>query len=105
MQCYTTQRDADVFHGPDEFRPERWLDEADITPAMKEMFMPFSKGSRACLGKNLAMMELKLVTATLLQRFVISAPPHTTPESMAMRDHFLVQPKGGRCDLIFTPID
>lgn len=81
------------------------MNEAAATPSMKEMFMPFSKGSRACLGKNLAMMELKLVTATLLQRFEVSAPPETTAYSMAMRDHFLVLPKSGRCDLVFTPMD
>ncbi|KAK6412652.1 hypothetical protein LTR95_017947 [Oleoguttula sp. CCFEE 5521] len=47
MQCYTTNRDADAFPDPDSFSPDRWLKTAGGTAAMKELFMPFSKGTRA----------------------------------------------------------
>lgn len=73
----------------------------EMTNEMKVLFMPFSTGPRACLGKNLAMMELKMITATILRRFQVKSPPTTTEESMSMKDHFLVLPKGGKCDLIF----
>ncbi|KAJ9609570.1 hypothetical protein H2200_005897 [Cladophialophora chaetospira] len=102
MQCYTTQRDPKVFRNPDVFDPSRWFEpQSDL---MKELFMPFSKGTRACLGKSLALMELKLITATLLKDFTVSLAPSCTKESMVMTDHFLVIPKGGRCELIFSPI-
>jgi tryprostatin B 6-hydroxylase len=67
---------------------------------MKDLFMPFSKGTRACLGRNLAMMELRQVTAAVLQKYNVSAAPATTLESMEMRDHFLAVPKAGRCELV-----
>lgn len=102
MQCYTTQRDAETFPEPDKFEPSRWL--VPETDAMKEMSMPFSKGPRACLGKNLAIMELKLITAPLVKDFVVSLGPNCTDDSMVMMDHFLVLPKGARCDLIFSPL-
>lgn len=105
MQCYTTHRDTNAFPHPGEFNPDRWMDPSGVTAEMKELFMPFSKGTRACLGKSLAMMELKLVTAKLLERYQITAPPTTTSESMEMRDHFLVLPRDGRCDLIFSSVD
>lgn len=67
--------------------------------------MPFSSGSRACLGKNLAMMELKIVTATIIRSFNVRPAVDATEECMAMTDHFLVAPKGGKCNLIFSAID
>ena len=104
MQCYTTQRDPTAFPQPDEFNPARWLEPNVVTSEMKELFMPFSKGSRACLGKNLAMMELKLISAALLQSYETNLAPTATEDCMTMTDHFLVLPKGGKCELIFSPI-
>jgi cytochrome P450 len=102
MQCYTTQRDLNIFSDADVFDPSRWFEPQ--SDAMKELFMPFSKGSRACLGKSLALMELKLITATLVRDFAVSLAPSCTEECMIMTDHFLVIPKGGRCELIFAPV-
>lgn len=102
MQCYTTQRDPDVFHDPDSFQPDRWLDPKAVTPEMKTMMMPFSVGSRACLGISLAWMELKVITSALVRHYEVSLAPGTTDESMTFWDHFLAAPKSGKCDLIFT---
>jgi cytochrome P450 len=102
MQCYTTQRDPRVFANPESFLPERWLEPDAMSAEAKALYMPFSSGTRACLGKNLAMMELKLITATLLQQFDVQLAPDTNEDSMAMKDHFLAIPKSGKCDLIFT---
>lgn len=58
------------FHEPDLFRPERWLGEGD------EYFndhlnasLPFGTGPRVCIGRNLAYMEMRLITAHLLWHF------------------------------------
>ncbi|KAK5047410.1 hypothetical protein LTR84_006506 [Exophiala bonariae] len=100
MQCYTTHRDPDTFPDPDNFDPARWLDPE--SEKMRDMFMPFSKGPRACLGKNLAMMELKLTTATLVKDYTVKLAASCTDDSMAMTDHFLIIPKGGKCELLFS---
>ncbi|OJJ65691.1 hypothetical protein ASPBRDRAFT_139582 [Aspergillus brasiliensis CBS 101740] len=50
----------------DEFRPERW---EKITDRQKKAFIPFSYGPRACLGRNLAEMELRLITASWARRY------------------------------------
>jgi cytochrome P450 len=100
MQCYTTQRDPTAFPDPEAWKPDRWLT-SKISNEMKELFMPFSKGPRACLGKNLAIMELKLSTATLVLQAIVKLAPDTSDESMEMKDHFLALPKGHKCNLIF----
>lgn len=105
MQCYTTQRDPKVFQNPDKFDPARWLTDEAVSNEAKESFMPFSKGTRACLGRNLALMELRLVTANLLSRFAVSRAPETTDESMSITDHFLLLPKSGRCHLVFSRLE
>lgn len=104
MQCFTTQRDPAAFEDPDTFDPNRWLS-SESTSEQKLLFMPFSRGTRACLGKNLAMWELRRTTAELLSRYLVSAPSSTNEDSMEMRDYFLALPKAGRCELIFSPLD
>lgn len=102
MQCYTTQRESRAFPEPDVFAPERWLTESGPSEEMKALFMPFSKGTRACLGIHLAMMELKLTTARLVGEYVVTVGDSMRDTDMDMKDHFLVLPAGGRCDLAFT---
>ncbi|GAB9470732.1 hypothetical protein Gpo141_00007969 [Globisporangium polare] len=55
------------------FRPERWIDPETGRVRSESSFklIAFHAGPRRCLGKNLAMMEMKIVVATLLSRFQI----------------------------------
>lgn len=56
-----------------------------------------------CLGKGLGMMELKLTVAAILAKFQvrIAEEDGMKTDDMDMMDHFLVQPNGGRCLLVF----
>ncbi len=63
------------FVAPHEFRPQRWLEAGDAPGAAaasaKRVSMPFGAGPRICPGRYLAMLEMKLVMATLLGGFDI----------------------------------
>ncbi|CAL5212255.1 unnamed protein product [Lathyrus oleraceus] len=57
--------------GPDfmEFKPERWLREGVFVPKCPFKYPVFQAGARVCLGKELAIVEVKAVVAALVRRF------------------------------------
>ncbi len=63
------------------FRPERWIvnEDAGITTAdvasTRSCFHPFSAGPGACVGQNLAMLEMSLVIARTLYRMDVRLAP------------------------------
>jgi cytochrome P450 len=61
-----------------EFKPERFIDGATDKPRMVSSFEFFSfhAGPRICIGKHLALLELKLLTATLLSRYRLEVLPN-----------------------------
>lgn len=59
-----------------KFKPDRF--EHGVSKACKHprAFLPFSMGPKMCIGKEFALMELKLVVAMVLRRFRLSVSPH-----------------------------
>ena len=80
VPLYTLHHDESLFEDAWGFVPERWLAEDDenrdgwvTSPQeaknLKEFVLPFSLGGRACIGRNLAYMELSMVVAALVLGF------------------------------------
>ena len=69
------------FHRPNEFLPERWLEQAKYTGEFvddnRDIFQPFSIGPRSCLGRNLATSEMRLIMAKLLFHFDLTLDQST----------------------------
>jgi cytochrome P450 len=61
MTTLLIHENGHVFTEPRAFRPERWLGEKEQQPL--RYLVPFSRGTRACLGINLAWAELYLIVA------------------------------------------
>jgi cytochrome P450 len=58
-----------LFPNPHEFAPERWLDgEGKRKREMEKYLLTFSKGTRMCLGMNLAYAELYICLAAIVLR-------------------------------------
>ncbi|KAK3072458.1 hypothetical protein LTR53_006785 [Teratosphaeriaceae sp. CCFEE 6253] len=69
-QAWSLHRNASVFHDPDRWNPGRWLDSSpEQLKEMSRSFFAFSSGARMCIGNNLAMIEMKLVTASIWRTF------------------------------------
>ncbi|PQE19169.1 cytochrome P450 protein [Rutstroemia sp. NJR-2017a BBW] len=71
ISSYLMHTDPTVYPKPDEFLPSRWI--GSINPAMHRSFVPFARGSRNCLGMNLANAELSLAIAVLFRPIGIGA--------------------------------
>ena len=62
----------DVYDNPHRFIPERWLSAyvgEDMAKRSLEGLTPFSYGSRQCIGKRLAVMELHLTLARAVWKY------------------------------------
>jgi len=60
------------FPEPASFHPSRFADDAPQVP--RGAYMPFGTGPRVCLGQHLAMAEMTVIAAMVLQRFSMSVP-------------------------------
>ncbi|XP_072164370.1 cytochrome P450 2U1-like [Diadema setosum] len=71
----------ELWDKPDEFYPERFLDETGAFDRQREAGMvEFGVGRRACPGEQLSRMELFIMFTFIFQNFIIQLPegaPHT----------------------------
>ncbi|KAL3467297.1 cytochrome P450 [Aspergillus heterothallicus] len=69
VPTYTIHHSKEIWGADaDKFVPERW-DPARLTARQKAAFIPFSTGPRACVGRNVAEMELLVICATVFRCF------------------------------------
>ncbi|KAH8202898.1 hypothetical protein TruAng_002951 [Truncatella angustata] len=67
VPSFTIHHDRDIWGADvEDFNPDRWL---NLTPRQKVGFNPFSYGPRACVGQNVAHMELALIVGTAFHRY------------------------------------
>ncbi|ESW08385.1 hypothetical protein PHAVU_009G041200 [Phaseolus vulgaris] len=73
----TMHRDPDIW-GPDsnEFKPERFSEGVSKACKYPHTYCPFGLGTRLCLGKNFAMVQLKVVLALIISKFNFTLSPN-----------------------------
>ena len=84
----------DLFPRPEEFRPERFLDEK----AENYAWIPFGGGVRRCVGAAFAEYEMRIVLREFVERAELSAPD-PRPEKVKVRNITLAPGKGTRVRL------
>ena len=65
ISIYNLHHKEDIYPNAKQFIPERFLTKS----YSNYEYMPFGGGNRRCIGSALALLEMKLVTATILSRF------------------------------------
>ncbi|KAI8972886.1 high nitrogen upregulated cytochrome P450 monooxygenase 2 [Trametes punicea] len=106
VHTYSVQRDPRNFAPhPEAFWPERWLlasgqmsfaETRDVDEGAfvhnDAAFLPFSYGPRNCVGKNLALLEIRVVLCAVLQKFRVRLREGWDAGSYGrgMQDHFVV---------------
>ncbi|KAF9976213.1 hypothetical protein BGZ73_008995 [Actinomortierella ambigua] len=76
----------EYFPEADKYIPERWIPEESPFPPVQDFtFYPFSAGTRNCVGKNFAMMEMKYCQVlSLATALAVVGPVDVLTESLHM---------------------
>lgn len=85
----------DIFPDPGKFDPDRWL-RAENPKALEQFLVPFSAGSRGCIGSSLAMAELHIAFATVIRRFDMTVYDTGIDDIASYYDEFTPVPKNGK---------
>lgn len=82
----------ELFPEPDKYKPERF--DQEITKDNNPFsFIPFSAGSRNCIGQKFAMLELKAVISKVLRNFVLKLPENS--EELILMTEVILKSKNG----------
>lgn len=102
-QAYSVHRaDGRVFPDPDRFDPERWLVAGDGEAERRRLFFAFSAGGRGCVGRHLALAEMKVLLRDVYSRFATAPGEGMAEGDMEMDDQLISsRPAGQRCLLRF----
>ncbi|KLO12996.1 high nitrogen upregulated cytochrome P450 monooxygenase 2 [Schizopora paradoxa] len=104
---YVMHRDSRYFSpSPDSFIPERWLREgADCKKYVTNVdaFVPFAGGFAGCVGKNLAILNLRMVIVVLVRKFdMVFADDYDSAKWEEELEEWFVF-KTGKLPVVLTP--
>jgi cytochrome P450 len=91
LNFWSMHRDPRYFKDPETFDPERFSAERE-SEIPKHAYLPFGAGPRVCIGNAFAMMEARLVLATLAQRYTLLLAPDQVVQPARF---FTLRPKYG----------
>ncbi|KAL1956602.1 hypothetical protein VTO42DRAFT_6949 [Malbranchea cinnamomea] len=84
--------DETIFPNSHSFVPERWLD-LNERKRLEKYMVSFSKGSRRCIGMNLALAEIFITVGTIFHRFDLELHNTTRDDIDVQHDLFIPRPK------------
>ena len=94
--AYVLHHYSGNFSDPETFNPDRWFNQDEETlTKMQKAIVPFSFGARSCLGRALAMLELKLVLTGLVRLFDFDFVPG---KNMTPANKFVLRPQDVHVD-------
>nr|XP_050050579.2 cytochrome P450 4V2-like [Dermacentor andersoni] len=67
---YFLHRHPNVYKEPNAFMPERFMETENVSPFA---YVPFSAGSRNCIGQRFAQLEEKIMLAHILRNFSVES--------------------------------
>ncbi|KAI5791972.1 cytochrome P450 [Geopyxis carbonaria] len=75
MSFHILHQDETIFPDPKRFVPERWL--GDGAKQLDPYMCAFSKGSKACLGIQVAWAQLYMTLGNIVRRYTLDVSPTT----------------------------
>ncbi|XP_014283057.1 methyl farnesoate epoxidase [Halyomorpha halys] len=96
---YSLHMDKDYWGDPENFRPERFIDENGAI-IQHDNFIPFGLGKRRCMGEALAKTTIFLFLTSLMQKFRFRPISQELPPIKSL-DGATISPASFRC--LFEP--
>lgn len=75
------------FERPNVFDPERWNPERGERQAKAANLIGFGGGPRLCLGRNFALMQLRVMITTVLRHYELQPDPRFVPTRQGLPMH------------------
>lgn len=90
---YTLQHSDAVFPSANDFIPSRWITPYKGVPVAEDAFYSFAAGTRSCIGKQFALMEMRLMMVSLVRRYNLKLVEGQSPE---LSNNFVLHLKAGK---------
>jgi cytochrome P450 len=91
ITIYSVHHDARWFPEPEKFDPERFSPERE-PQIPRYAYLPFGGGPRVCIGNSFALLEARLLLATIARRYTLSLAPGQIVQPLA---RVTLSPRGG----------
>ncbi|CAK9174983.1 unnamed protein product [Ilex paraguariensis] len=91
VMCFYSMGRMESIWGKDwrEFKPERWISERGVIEHMQSFkFVAFNAGPRSCLGKEMSLVQMKIATVAILNKYhihVVESHPITPRNSIVLQ--------------------
>lgn len=89
LSQWAVHRSPRYWDSPLEFDPDRWLDERADT-RHRFAYFPFGGGPRFCIGKQLSMLEARLIMGTVCQQYRLE---YARDEPFELRGSLTMHPR------------
>lgn len=100
--AYSLHYDERVFPDPRTFSPSRWLTEdTKHREEMNKYWFAFGAGSRSCIAKNMATLELFLATERIVESGVLN-DAKACQEMIKIYEWFNSSVKGERIEIVWN---
>lgn len=106
IQPWSIHRNKDVFTDPNHWNPDRWMiDNEEKLKVMHKNLIPFSAGARMCIGKNLALCEIKMNISNMMSRYRVKLQDNFDYDKYSyFADMYTSVPAYGQMPLIYEPL-
>ncbi|XP_063995643.1 uncharacterized protein LOC135172998 [Diachasmimorpha longicaudata] len=94
LPYYALHRDPNYFPNPNDFRPERFIEDPKMT-LHSPAYLPFGAGPRMCIGNRFALLEIKVLIFHLIAKCTLKPGKNMILPLELTKTNLAMSAKGG----------